>query len=328
MKNVIFIIVSVFIILYIIDRKKPTPLLLKNNMNDNLSEKNYIDILTENIINNIKEINPLKSDYVWTYIEIDDIDINHQNLYKKYSVNPFYIECVKKMKESINDLIILTPMNIRYYLPDFYLIMSPKSPIDNKKRIDLLFAQIIENYGGLCISPGTIVYNIQPILNRVGSFDLVTVGDDLTILHNFDNKYNPNNYIIGGKKNTDFIKEYSRMLRLSIETEYENEIRSFYDIKHLKTQNILENVIQQTIIDNDIHYHFNSSYDGTIDSNMNILTLDNYLGTQNITFKDNLLVVSFPYDKLSINIKYRWFRDLDYISFSSSNLEINRLLNI
>ena len=74
--------------------------------------------------------------------------------------------------------------------------------------------------------------------------------------------------------------------------------------------------------------YFNSSYDGTIDSNMNILTLDNYLGTQNITFKDNLLVVSFPYDKLSINIKYRWFRDLDYISFSSSNLEINRLLNI
>lgn len=328
MKNILFIVISVFIILYIIDRKKPSPLLLQNNMHENLSTQNYIDILSENIINSIKEINPLKTDYVWTYIEIDDISLNHQNLYKNYSVNPFYIECIKKMKESIVDLVILTPMNIRYYLPDFDLIMSPKSPIDKKKRIDILFSQIIENYGGLCISPGTIVYNIQPILNRVGSYDLVTIGDDLTILNNYDNKYHPNNYIIGGKKDTPFIQEYSRVLINSIESEYENEIRSFYDIKHLKTQDILADVIQNVIVDNDIHYHFNSSFDGTIDENMRVLTLDDYLGTQKIAFKDNLLGVSFPYDKLSTNIKYRWFRDLNKGSFKISQLEINRLLNI
>ena len=65
------------------------------------------------------------------------------------------------------DLIILTPMNIKKYLPDFPIDMKKDSEIPLKKRIDILYAFILDSYGGLCISPGTVVINIDEILSKI-----------------------------------------------------------------------------------------------------------------------------------------------------------------
>tara|TARA_B100000902_G_scaffold314616_1_gene305419 strand:+ start:1082 stop:2059 length:978 start_codon:yes stop_codon:yes gene_type:complete len=323
MKNLIFIILSILIILYIIDRKKIVPLKIKNDMNSNINEINYIDIFTENILTKIKEINPLKTNQVWTYIEIYDISKNHQNFYKKYTLIPYFIECVKKLNNSVLDLIIITPLNIRHYLPDFDLIMSPTSPIPLKKRVDILFSELIEKYGGLCISPGTIVYNIQPLLNKVGNTDLVTIGNSSNILNNYNNKLYPNTYVIGGKKNSPIIKQYRIKLRQSID-----QLQSF-NVRFLTSQEILSNILHYSDMD-DNHLHFNIDHDGSHDINMKTLTIDDYLGTEKIVFKQSneLYLITFPYEELTTNLKYRWFRELSYYDFKHSNVEINRLLEL
>ena len=70
MKNVILIILSIIVVLYIIDRRPIKTLTMKNELTNNLTPTNYIELFTENILNYVQEINPLKTDYVWTYIEI------------------------------------------------------------------------------------------------------------------------------------------------------------------------------------------------------------------------------------------------------------------
>lgn len=328
MRNVIIIIISIFVVLYIINKRPPTSLKLKKEMKDNLNESNYIDVLSENIISNIQEINPLKSDYVWTYVEVYDKPKNHPLLYKNYSVIPYFIECIKKMKQTIPNLIVITPLNIDYYLPNFSLIMSPESPIPLKKRVDILFAMIIKHYGGLCISPGTIVYNIEPFLNQLKRYELITIGNNDLVQNNYKNPLYPNNYIIGGKKNTNFFIEYSRKLMQSTNNQ------KHFDLYHKSSTEILSDVLQMFYKEldenDDFHYHFNPDYDGTYDKNMKSLTLDDYLGTYRINFKNSekLAVISFPYEELSKNIEYRWFRTMKDDDFKKSNLEIKRLLMV
>lgn len=321
MKNVILIILSIIVVLYIIDRKPVKTLAMKNELMNNLTPRNYIELFTENILNYVKEINPLKTDYVWTYIEIYRPSKNKINLYENNAVIPYFLECIKKMNESIIDLVILTPLNIRLYLPNFDLNMSPLSPIPLKKRIDILYSKIIKTYGGLCISPGTIVYNIQPILNKTSSYDLVTVGSSDTIMNNYDNKLYPNNYIIGGRKNSEFMNEYSIKL-------YQTTLEK-RDVKHLDTTTILEKCIDLFKLNNDNHYHFNIDHDGSYDNNLKKLTLEDYLGTTEIKFKnpEKLYLVTFPYDKLSLTLDYKWFLYMKKDDFNKSNLEIKRLLN-
>ena len=53
--------------------------------------------------------------------------------------------------------------------------MNHRSEIRLKKRVDLLYAFILEKYGGLCLS-GTVVININDIISQSNSKDLVLIG--------------------------------------------------------------------------------------------------------------------------------------------------------
>jgi hypothetical protein len=219
------------------------------------------------------------------------------------------------MKNVTLDLYVLTPLNIRYYVPDFDLIMSPTSPIPLKERVDLLYAHIIETYGGLCISPGTIVHNLQPLLDKTLNYDIVTVGSDPHIMNNYNNRLYPNNYIIGGKKDSAVFTNYRTRLSQSVNIDLP---------LNKPSTTILSDVLHE--INEEDHFHFNVDYDGTHDSNMKTLTLGDYLGTQKITFKNKPFIITFPYEQLSTNLEYRWFRKLSSYDFKHSNLEIKRLV--
>ena len=84
--------------------------------------------------------------------------------------------------------------------------MCPSSEYTLKTRVDLLSAFILEKYGGLFLSPGTIVYDKKDILNKTNTYDIVTFGKS---------RFNPNSYILGCKHNSEFIKIYKRYRRAS-----------------------------------------------------------------------------------------------------------------
>ena len=328
MKTVIFIVIGSLVLLYMIDKTEIVkPELSENKVEsetentitfENEKEKRKNEIY-KNIFKSIKEVNPLRTERVWTYIEITNENRNIQLSYQKIHIPVYFKKCIELMKKNVPELIVLTPINIKEYLPDFKFEMNYKSKIPLKLRTDILFASILEEYGGLCISPVTIVYNVDEALKKLKNYEIVTFGGNIRIGNCDNNLEFPNSYIIGSQKKSPFIQEYKRYLELLEKDTY------LYNFKIYDDSDILSHLIN---ILEPSQYHFGTEYDGTINSRLERISLSDYLGTYEIDFqkKENLSVITVPYDML-FNSKYKWFLNLSEEQFTNSSLEINRLIS-
>jgi hypothetical protein len=331
METFIYIIVGIFVLMYIIDKKelvkptkKNTPLITENGMvikpkeipeETKKFEKNEF---YKETLSTLKEYNPLKTERVWTYIEVQNDTKNIQLSYQKMNIPVYFQKCIDLMKKNIPELIILTPLNIKEYLPDFDVNMKKISDIPFKRRVDILYASILKEYGGICVSPGTIVYGLNKPIGLLSKYEVITFGGNPSVINAQNNNYHPNNYIIGAKKNSTVIKEYLRYLRM-IET------NNNYNMKHSSSADIFGSLLE---IHKPTQYHFGTEYDGTYNSKYQIISLGEYIGTSKIDFldKDKLMVISFPYDILLKTPQYGWFLNLSGVQLVESNLVLQRLL--
>ena len=261
------------------------------------------------IIKDINNFNPLKSYNVYTYIETPTNFNNEkkiQLLTKNSDIPIFFKECLELMEKKLNgltiNLVVLTPQNYHNYVNDFPVKMCPTSDYSLKNRVDLLSAYVLEKNGGLFISPGTIVYNLNDILSKVNSFDFVTFGRS---------KYNPNSYILGSKHNGEFIRSYK------------NELTRNFPVSS-------GNILQKTLSENNFKngYHYSGEYDGTISKSNNKIFISDYLGQTNIRYKniEKLSLISVPYEELLSNNEYYWFNNLSRQQFYDSDIFVTRLL--
>ena len=326
MDTLIYVIIAILILLYIIDKKEPLPPMVDiqpavkvKKDHELLTNREKRDKIYKNIYKSIKEINPLKTYRSWTYIEIPEGRRNIQLSYNTLNIPVFFKKCIELMKNNIPELIILTPINIKDYLPDFPIEMKYDSEIPLKLRIDLIFAYILNSYGGLCISPGTIVYDVNRPLSMLKKYEIVTFGGNPTILQSDNNLEYPNSYIIGSQANTPFIQEYKRLLSLLIKDTY------LYNFKTVDDSDILSYLIRKL---EPPQFHFGTEYDGTYNSKLEKIHLSMYMGTHAIDFqnKERLIVISIPYDTLLNTSKFQWFLKLSNEQFNSSNLEIKKLI--
>ena len=325
MKLLFLAIIGLLVISYILDKQPPIPTENGIEIKKEITSKEHIinknqSKEAEQIINIFKGINPLKIPKVWTYIEIPN-DNKSIQLYHNYKNIPIlYQACIDKMKENTNDLIVLTPENIPKYFPKFPIIMNHKSRIPLKKRIDILFAFVLYEYGGLCISPGTIIYKTKDIIKKLGTYELVSFGSSPRIMQGLDNPQNPNTYVIGSRKMTPFISEYKRLLLLSIKDNFR------YNLKNKESYDIMSELLKKNNVE---QFHFGPKYDGTYNLNMKLIDLSEYLGTQKIQFLSpkDVLLISIPYDELEKQKKYHWFLNLSKEQFNLSKVEVVRLLN-
>ena len=178
------------------------------------------------------------------------------------------------------------------------------SDIPLKLRIDYLFACILEKYGGICISPGTIIYNIDQQMEQLDKYELVTFGSNPGVMNTNNNLHYPNSYVIGSQRNTLFMQEYIRYLKLYIE---KNPLYQF------RIKNSSCDIISYLILLlNPIQFHYGTDYDGSY-NNFNPIPISSYLGTNNINFKnkEKLLFISIPYDILLKDTKFKWFLELN-----------------
>ena len=105
---------------------------------------------------------------------------------------------MKNKIDGVNtDLIVLTPQNYLKYIPDFPIRMDANSELPLKFRVDTLSAFVLHKYGGLFLSPGTLVKNMSDILSKVNNYDLVTFGGSPEIINSCSNPKFPNNYVLG-----------------------------------------------------------------------------------------------------------------------------------
>jgi hypothetical protein len=331
MDTIIYIIIGIFVLLYIIDKKELVKLDIEKLTVDGTVEtvkpvlsfeekkrKKRNDIY-KGVLNTLKEQNPLKTDRVWTYVEIPNDSINIQLSYQKLKIPVYFQKCIDLMKQNVPELIILTPLNIIEYLPNFSIEMKKESDIPLKLRVDILFATILKEYGGVCVSPGTIVYDISQPLSLLSKYEVVTFGGNPRVIQSQNHIYYPNTYIIGAQKGSTVITEYLRYMLLLQENDYH------YNIKTSSSSDVLSELLK---LHKPTQYHFGTEYDGTYNSKFQTISLKNYMGTSNIDFlnKDKLMIISFPYDILLKTSQYQWFLNLSGIQFVESNLVLQRLL--
>ena len=291
MKTIILSIIGLLILLHIFDIKEDK---LTHNINTLL-------------INTIKQTNPLSTYKVWTYIELENTPKQIQLLNESMELPVYFRKCIDRINFKVN---VLHPYNIHEYLPEFSIPMGKSSPLSLKKRVDLLFAHILENYGGLCISPGTIAYDLTEPLREIYLHDIVTFGSSTPVSASQSDLY-PDTYIIGSPKGSEIIKKYKEKL-------LNDTFRNSSDI------------LSECLIEGEYNNKYYSSKTvGTHDNMMNKLTVDDYLNKQPIHFqnKKEHLAITIPYNQLINNNEYAWFLNLSEEQLNQSNLEIVRLLN-
>ena len=97
----------------------------------------------------------IEKQVVWTYIEdpiFFDQDFYLQLIEKKKNVPILFNFCLQilnnKINKDFNDLIVISPNNIKHYVPDFPIEMNAQSKYTQKFRVDLLASFLLSKYGG------------------------------------------------------------------------------------------------------------------------------------------------------------------------------------
>ena len=289
----------------------------KIDLKENTLENN-VKVVIKKVVNAVSDSPIIEGAKVWTYIEPFKLEKEIQLLSRSGDIPVFFDMCIQLMKKYIPNIVVVTPENIREFVPNFPIKMHHASHIPLRKRVDLLFTFLLEKYGGICISPGSVIYNssmIQSLINKIYTDEIVTVGTSPRVLQSTTSKMFPNTYIIGAKKNSQFIKKYKKRFVKSFER---REVQHSYDI--------LSKLLRK---ENPTHFHISSEYDGSRNTSLRLLTLDDYLGRFPVDYLnvEKMYVISVPYERLIRSIEHRWFLNLSKEQFKNLNVEIVRKIN-
>ena len=289
---------------------------------------------------------------VWTYIErpYDGSKSKTQFSHNFIEDIPYYLKiCVLLMEKACRGnikFIVLTPENICKYLSDFPIIMNITSQYSLKYRVDLLGSFILEKYGGIWLSPGTVIRKksfFVDIFNKLKEVDLVTFGSDDSIINNCSLDSNPDNMVIAAKKQDPIISLYKNVLKRQ-QIKYQLPIDSLKRINDANNKDLIDTSHFNLAQDSKIgvyslgealriakktelpftHINFSCLYDGRKDIYNRYITVKDLLSTSEIYFANNdkLLFISVPYHELYELGDYLWFYNLSESQFYESNLNL------
>lgn len=269
----------------------------------------------------------VKKQIVWTYIEdpiFFDQDFYLQLLEKKKNVPVLFNFCLQilnnKINKDFNDLIVITPNSIKQYLPDFPIEMNAQSEYTQKFRVDLLASFLLSKYGGLFVSPGTVVLeDLDEILyNLKTKYDLITFGGSIRNMNSCNDKNSPGNYILAANKNNPTILGYKKRML--------NNLNNSGYVDKLASEDLLSYSIEENKPTK--HFHFNCEYTGNVDHKNHILSLDHYFGYEPINFKnkENLIFIALPYDMILYDTEYFWINNLSKQQFIEANTNITKVI--
>ena len=265
---------------------------------------------------------------VWTYIEdpvFFDQDYHIQLLNRNKNVPTYLKYCLqildKKINKEVNSLIVISPANIHQYLPDFPIKMDADSEYPIKFRVDLLAACLLEKYGGLFVSPGTVVMqNVDEIMYNIKfKYDLITFGGSIRNINSCNNAFNPGNYIIAAKKDNPVISYYKESM-----------------IQNIKSQSFTDKLVSEDLLSYSLqrfkpkkYFHFNCEYTGNVDNKNQIISLNTYFGYEPIHFKneDNLIFIALPYDLILYDKEFYWVNNLSDKQFVEANTNITEIIS-
>uniref|UniRef100_A0A6C0C4X9 Uncharacterized protein n=1 Tax=viral metagenome TaxID=1070528 RepID=A0A6C0C4X9_9ZZZZ len=269
----------------------------------------------------------IEKQLIWTYLEEPetlDKDINIQLLNKNKNFPILFNFCLQIMNNKINKKYnafhVVTPDNIKEYLPEFPIEMNAESRYPLKFRTDLVGAMLLSKYGGLFLSPATLVMkSMDEIMYKLKfNYDLITFGGSERVINSCNNKYNPGNYVISAKKDNPVITLYKdKML---------DNLKKDNFINSTTGEDLLSNVLTDLKPNN--HFHFDCTHTGNVDIRNNMIKTKQFYGYEPLEFKDkdNIIFITLPYDIILENIEYQWFNNLSEDQFFNSNIQLTKLV--
>jgi hypothetical protein len=266
---------------------------LKEGLNESQKSEPNEEPIVSKVISVIKRVTPIPSQVltkVWTYIEPLSETKEVHLLDNKGGVPEIYLMCIEQMKKAFPGLVVITPLNYREYVPDFPLYMDPQSEVPLRRRVDLLFAYLLNTYGGLCLSPGTIPVNIQELVHQSSVKDIVTSGTSPRLYTAAKSAKFPNTLVIGGSQGSVIVKEYQKQMMKHII----KNVNGSLDL--LESYDILSEVLNRV---QGTQFHIDSLTSGTYNKYLQKIPTLNYFSQNPILFSQKpLFLISLPYEDL------------------------------
>ena len=260
---------------------------------------------------------------------------------------PFEYLCIQSLIKNIEpydvNLVILNSRNVSSYLPDFPVTFS--NDVSPKRTMDLLGAYILEKYGGVWISPFTVVMKkdlskyFDKLSKNLGTMvttedgrqipaygEIFTIGTSSNVAGIYDAKHRiVNNKIIGARRNSQIIRNYKNILENNIIGRKTLNFDTFN-----RTQKNIEPLTDAIVsVTNGLgHHSFGEKRDGTININRRRIHIDEYFGKMPLQFLDPIRVdfISIPYEELETDTTYLWIHSTPMNKLMDNNIAIVEIL--
>lgn len=264
-------------------------------------EKNYISWNRQNFINfkpnyfNKKIKNNLHT--IWIY-----------NSFRNNSpLIQICIDLIFRYNKKKFNIQLINDQNINYYIPNLY---SNIDKISYYLKIQYIKYYLLYNYGGIWIEPDTLLFkNLNIICEKLIYYDFITFGC------NYNNLSFINDSVIAFNKKSITAKSILEILQKHIT-----------NFNH--TSFNINNNIQLLLKKSNKSYHFDSSYDGSIDYRNKPIRIDNFI-SHNYTLlsnQKNLIFINLNINRKSFPNKYKWLLKLNKNQLIESNMWISKLI--
>ena len=287
---------------------------------------------------------------VFTYCNNRDYNFKMSWRYPQLKYNytrPFEYLCIQSLIHNMGrydvNIIVLNSRNVHSYLPDFPLTFS--NDVSTKRNMDLLGAYILELYGGIWISPFTVVMNkdLSKYFDRLTAKPgtMVTVDDgrqlpaygeiftvgtssNVTGIYHMNNRI-VNNKIIGARRNSEIIRNYKNILEKNMIGRSSLNFDTFN-----RTQNNIEPLTDaiKSSTKGLGHHSFGEKRDGTVNINLRRIHIDEYFGKMPLQFlyPSRVDFISIPYEELEIDTTYMWIHSTPVKEMIQNNIAIVEIL--
>ena len=267
-----------------------------------LPDKKKIQSNFKNIINK-----PI----IWIYIDSTVSSIHWNSFYGRNniqdlsSLSKFCITSIINKNKDFSQINIVTDTNIKEFVPNFPWC---DEKIDKDIKLNYLKYYVLYNYGGIWITPDTLVFNnFKDIFNKLHYYDSV-------LIKNLDTN-SINETIIACNKYSKMIKKILAYVntRISQHNYYFNN-----NIELLLTEmSELDNI-----------YSYNNNINGKYDYNNKIITTENLLSTNITLFRnpDKVLFIQFNETKITLELKNNWILRMNQKQLLETNMWISKLL--
>ena len=273
-------------------------------------------LLDKNLLPNKKNIqsnfkNFINKPIIWIYIDSPTSSIHWSSFYGRNNIQDLSSLSKLCITNTINKnkdfsiINIITDANINEFVPKFPWC---DERIDKDIKLNYLKYYVLYNYGGLWVTPDTLVFNnFNEIFNKLHYYDLV-------LIKNLDTN-TINDTIIACNKYSTMIKKILVYVnsRISQHNYYFNN-----NIEILLTE----------MSGLDTIYSYNNNINGKYDYNTKIITTENLLSTNITLFRnpDKVEFIQFNEKKITLELKNNWILRMNQKQLLETNMWISKLL--